>query len=291
MKPLRKENFYRISILFLLVVFMGVTACAKRIDAPSSSDDVRVITDVRYYEGNSKDAFRHTLDIYLPRSGKNWPTLVFVHGGAWVTGGKKLVGNVTYALAEHGVACVSVNYRLTPRVRHPEHAKDVARAVAWTKKNLKKYGADTSTIFLSGHSAGSHLASLVGLDGKYLEKYGIDNRKLAGVIAISGVYEINHKVFEPVFTKDRDVWKDASPINHVGRDSPPFLVLFAENDMNLHVPLSLQAEDFYEELKNAGVNVGIKEIRRTNHGSIIGQIGKRHSAALDAMLDFIDEHR
>ncbi len=286
-----KTNIYRISVLFLLAVSMGVTACAKSISPRQSSDDVRVINDVSYYDGKSKDEFRHKLDIYLPREGKKWPTVVFIHGGAWVMGGKRLVSNVAYALAENGVACVSVNYRLTPRVQHPGHVKDVARAIAWTRKNLAKYGADTDALFISGHSAGSHLASLVSLDGKYLKKYRIDNRKLAGVIAISGVYEINHEVFEPVFTEDRKVWADASPINHIDKSSPPFLVLFAENDMDLHVPLINQAEDFYEELQRAGVDASIKEIRRTNHKTIISRIGNRHSATLSAMLDFIDDHR
>ncbi len=286
----RTKNIYCILILALLIASTGLTACAKKMGRLQTTQDVRVISNVVYYEGKSKDAFRHKLDIYLPRSGKNWPTVVLVHGGAWVTGGKNLVGNVAYALAENGVACVSINYRLTPRVKHPEHAKDVARAVAWTQKNLGQYGADAKTLFLAGHSAGAHLASLVGLDGKYLKKYNIDNRRLAGVIAISGVYEINHKVFEPVFSEDRKIWREASPINYVKRTSPPFLVFFAENDMNIHISLIEQAEDFYEELEKTGVDARIKEIRRTNHNSIIGQIGKRQSATLDTMLDFIDEH-
>ena len=59
-------------------------------------------------------------------------------------------------------AAVFPNYRLSPWVKHPEHVKDVARAFAWTNKNIAKYGGDPKRLFVGGHSAGGHLRRPAG---------------------------------------------------------------------------------------------------------------------------------
>jgi acetyl esterase/lipase len=215
---------------------------------------------------------------------------VVVHGGAWVAGSKNLVANIGYALAESGVAAVCVNYRLSPFVDHPAHVQDVSRAVAWTRANLGEYGADTSRIFLIGHSAGGHLVSLAGTKSVYLGDQGIDNADLSGVIAISGVYAIDNDVFELIFGDDPDEWAKASPINYASADDPPFMVLYAQNDMDDEVDLAAQAEEFYAELRAQGVEASLYEIPGANHNSIIGQIGKGGSASEQLILDFIDSH-
>ena len=81
---------------------------------------------------------------------------------------------------------VGVNYRLYPKVKAPTYIEDAAAAVAWVFKNIASYGGDPDMIFISGHSAGGYLASMVGLDKSYLEKYNIDANKIAGGIPFSG---------------------------------------------------------------------------------------------------------
>lgn len=255
-----------------------------------SSDEVKVIHDLRYWSGEGSSAQRNVLDVYLPTTGTKWPTMIVVHGGAWTVGGKRYMGNVGYALAENGIAAVCINYRLSPGVKHPSHIKDVARAVAWTVENLPRYGAETREVFLLGHSAGGHLVSLAGVKESYLEHEGVKKSRIAGVVSISGVYEINHEILESVFGTNRETWRKASPMNYVDGDDPPFLILFAQNEMHGAVPLVKQAEDFYQELRSNNVDVQIYEIPGANHNTIVGQVGKGNSRTLQLVLKFIDEH-
>ncbi len=218
---------------------------------------VRDIRDVTYFEGKPSDAFRHKLDIFVPKDKKDFPVVVFFHGGAWTIGDKSCVGlysAVGEFLASRGIGAVLPNYRLSPWVKHPEHIKDVARAYAWTHKNIAKYGGDPNKMFIAGHSAGGHLAALLATDEQYLKAEGLSRKDIRGVMALSGVYRIPEKVefsltppdskvgvsvevrtnpFDFVFGKDAKVREGASPVCHVCAGLPPFLLVNAESDLPL----------------------------------------------------------
>src|SRR5205085_1182220 len=113
--------------------------------------DIRVIRDIPYFEGKDADPVKHKLDLYLPRGAKDFPVVFFVHGGAWRHGDKNYLGvysSVAMCLARLGLGTVVTNYRLSPTVQHPEHIKDVARAFAWTCKNVGHYGGCPEEIFV-----------------------------------------------------------------------------------------------------------------------------------------------
>lgn len=151
------------------------------------------VRDVAYVKGLKADFFRHRLDVYYPKEMKEFPVVVFIHGGAWTIGDNRCAGLYTTVgefLASRGLGVVMPNYRLSPWVKHPEHAKDVARAVAWTKSNINKYGGDSNRLFLAGHSAGGHLAALLGTDESYLQAENLKLADIRGIIAISGVYHL-----------------------------------------------------------------------------------------------------
>ena len=158
-----------------------------------SGDAVLRIRDISYYAGPDADGRRHKLDLYLPRGVKNFPVVVFVHGGAWMMGDNRCCGlysSVGEFLASQGIGAVLPNYRLSPAVKHPEHIKDIARAVAWTRANIGAHGGDTDQLFVMGHSAGGHLVALLATDERYLNAEGMKAADLKGVIGVSGVYRI-----------------------------------------------------------------------------------------------------
>src|SRR5262249_16923713 len=121
------------------------------------------------------------------------PVVVFVHGGVWVMGDKSFFGwgpDIGRYYASRGIAAVLPSYRLSPAVKHPEHVKDVARAFAWTYRNISRYGGQRDLLYLCGHSAGGHLVALLATDESYLKAEGITTSAIRGVIGVSGVYHI-----------------------------------------------------------------------------------------------------
>ena len=92
------------------------------------------------------------------------PTLLQIHGGAWIVGSKNEQGiPLMLHLAARGWVCVSANYRLSPRATFPDHLVDVKRAIAWIREHGAEYGANPDFLVVTGGSAGGHLAALVAL--------------------------------------------------------------------------------------------------------------------------------
>jgi acetyl esterase/lipase len=162
--------------------------------APAHPVALQETLDVRYFAGPGAQA----LDVFAPKGAANRPVVLFVHGGAWMFGDKDFFGlyrSVGRFFARNGAVAFCVNYRLSPRVRHPEHIKDVARAFAWVRAHAKDYGGDPDRILLCGHSAGGHIVSLLATDESYLNNPDLkltaeDRAAIKGVMAVSGVYRI-----------------------------------------------------------------------------------------------------
>ncbi|HZT82635.1 MAG TPA: alpha/beta hydrolase [Gemmataceae bacterium] len=163
-------------------------------DAPQPRKlEVEAHRDLPYYGGKDADEVRHKLDVFAPKGGQGLPVVFFLHGGAWIAGSKDFPGFYTRVgpfFARHGVVAVLPNYRLSPAVKHPEHVRDAARALAWTVKHVADYGGDPRKIIVAGHSAGGHLAALLATDPSYLQAEGLKPSAIRGVMALSGVYTI-----------------------------------------------------------------------------------------------------
>jgi len=128
-----------------------------------------------------------SLDVYAPATGQNHPVIVMVHGGGWQRGDKanaNIATNKYRHFTQAGYVFVSINYRLSPAVKHPAHVQDVAKALAWVAKNINRYSGNPARIYLMGHSAGAHLAALVATDQRYLEAAGENLQLLKGVILL-----------------------------------------------------------------------------------------------------------
>jgi acetyl esterase/lipase len=201
------------------------------------SQDYLLKENVSYYpesHSSSKDGYvseRCKLDIYYPQKPKKaFPTLVWFHGGG-LTGGEK---HIPEGLKNQGIAVVTVNYRLHPKVKNPAYIEDAAAAVAWVINNIEDFGGDKDTIFLSGHSAGGYLASMVGLDKKWLASHSIDANLLAGLIPLSG-HTITHFTIrkENGLAHTQPVVDEYAPLFHVRADAPPLLLITGDRELEL----------------------------------------------------------
>ncbi|HEY1189330.1 MAG TPA: alpha/beta hydrolase [Gemmata sp.] len=226
--------------------------------------------DIAYRTGAGADKERHVLDLYVPKGKKDFPTVLFVHGGTWKSGFKELYAVLGQSLAADGIGCAICNYRLSPKVQHPAHVEDVARAFAWTVENIGKYGGTKDRLFLCGHSAGGHLVSLLATDPQYLKAEQLGPANIKGVASFSGVYQIVHteKVFEAAFGKDEKLCRLASPLTHVTGKCPPFLIAYADTDFP---QLDTMAENMCRALKKADSPFELVKCKNRNHYTIIIQ--------------------
>ncbi|HPQ71579.1 MAG TPA: alpha/beta hydrolase [bacterium] len=288
-----------VGALLLVTVALG---CAALHPGPIVGvEQVHVERDIVYRDdpptASDETKRRHLLDIYLPTTGAQWPTVLIVHGGGFVINDKAIVDNMGYALAQEGYAVVACNYRLYPRTTHPGPIEDVAAAIAWTKANLPRYGGNTDDYFLIGYSAGGTLAAMALLDERWLAPHGLSVDIFRAAVLMSGIYEVDRIPFPLrfAFTQDPEVWRDASPLRHVRAPLPPLLLLHAEHDWKWgwgRMSMKAQAHLLYEKLRAAGNDVTLREIPDCNHDGIEMQIGRDPaSATFAALRAFLARHR
>ena len=254
--PRRARVWPMVLLFYASIALVGNAPAASAPVAPTT------VTDISY-SGTAQGERRQSFDLYLPaQTIHRPPLLIFVHGGFWLLPDDeyRIGASLAENLVKDGVAVALLRYRLAPANRHPAQAVDVAAGVAHLIQSTEKYGYDRSRIFLAGHSAGGHLASLVALDRSYLARHGLSPGSLAGVISISGLYDLaptwnvstNQKTAtERTFGTDAAILKQASPIHHVRAQAPSFLVVTASQDIS---GFALDARRFADALRPAGNN-------------------------------------
>lgn len=250
--------------------------------------EVEVVKDIAYVDGKDADPAKHKLDLYLPKGPRDFPVLFWVHGGGWRNGDRKNVEPLAQAFAKHGIGTVAISYRLSPQVRFPEHVKDVARAFAWTYKNIAKHGGRPDAIFVSGHSAGGHLASLLASDDSYLKAEKLSLSNIRGAIPVSGPQRLPFADrYKDVFGDSEENYPKASPLTHVSASQPPFLILYAGKDNEI---IRTTSAELAEALKKVKVEASSVDFKDRDHGSIIRDIPKDDDPVAKAILDFIMRH-
>lgn len=272
-----------------IALFLGLAGPLFISAGPAQKDakttgKVKVIADIAYTKGDAADADKHQLDLYLPEGAKEYPVLFFIHGGGWTQGSRKKFENLGKFFAGQGIAVVAPSYRLSPKVQHPAHVEDVAQAFAWTVENIDKYGGRKDRIFVSGHSAGGHLAALIATNNVYLAKHKLSSKNIRAVIPVSGVFAVSGEKKTDVWGKDPEGWKQASPLSNVTKNCPPFLILYAEKDAKMFHD---QGKDLAEALKKLGIEASHREMEGRTHGTIIYDIHKDGDAVAKVMLDYI----
>lgn len=255
-KTMKKNCFL---LLFLL--------CACLVQA---QDTYRTDKDVPYISGSETDAYRLErckLDVYYPENKKDFSTIVWFHGGG-MEGGSKFVPR---ELTDQGFAVVAVNYRLSPKAKNPAYIEDAAEAVAWTFRNIEKYGGRKDRIFVSGHSAGGYLTLILAMDKKYMAAYGADADSVAAYLPVSG-QTVTHFTIrkERGLPNGIPIIDEFAPVNKARKDTAPVVLITGDKN--------LEMADRYEEnallasvLKNIGnQKVSLYELQGFDHGQVLG---------------------
>lgn len=201
----------------------------------AQTDQYELKENIPYYDSlsvtmDSYQSERCKLDIYYPKNEKKFATVIWFHGGGLTQGSKQIPS----ALKKKGLCVIGVGYRLSPKVKCPTYIEDAAAAVSWVFKNINKYGGDPNKIFISGLSAGGYLTLMVGMDKRWLQPYGIDANKIAGLIPFSGQV-ITHFTIrqERGIRNTQAIIDEYAPIYYARKDAPPLLLLTGDREMEL----------------------------------------------------------
>lgn len=261
---MKNKTILFVNLIYLVFLFLpGIGYTQKATEKTIYVQE----NDILYRKGELTEYMKERcrLDIYYPENKNKFSTVVWFHGGGLKAGNKF----IPETLKKSGFAIVAVNYRFYPKISSPAYIEDAAAAVAWVFENIEKYGGDHSKIFVSGHSAGGYLASMIGLDKSYLKLYDIDANSIAALIPFSG-HTITHFTIrdERGIDGTQVVVDEMAPIHHIRKDAPPLVLITGDREMEM---LGRYEENayMYRMMKVIGhENTLLYELDGFNHGQM-----------------------
>lgn len=221
------------------------------------------------YRQDDNDAY---LDVFYPNgTSKPQPTVIWVHGGAWVSGNKDNIDNYMKILAGRGFTTVSVNYTIAPEKQYPTPIIQLNDALGYLQRNATRLNIDTSQIVLAGDSAGSQIVAQMAniiTSSSYADKIDISpnlsSSKLKGLLLNCGAYDLALPDYNGPFggflhtvlwaysgTKNflhDPKLETASVVNYITPKFPPAFITAGNVD-----PLLLQSTELAKKLQTLGV--------------------------------------
>ena len=236
------------------------------------------------------------LDLVVPVGAARAPVLLFVHGGGWSIGDKRSGAGIKAShFAASGWAFASTNYRLVPQATVEQQAADVAGAIAFLRAHATQNNLDPDRIVLIGHSAGAHLAALVGTDPRYLAAAGVPMAAVRGVVLLDGAgYDVAAQMARPgnpvgsmydaAFGKDATRQTALSPTLHaMSPNVADWLILPIER----RADSTAQSRGLGAALTTGGDRALVVPVANESHGSLnkgLGEAGDFATGEVDRFL-------
>lgn len=212
----------------------------------------------------------------LFRPGRKAPVLVYVHGGGWIKGNREKIYNLDKFTTQRGWMLVSVQYRPVPKTNIDGQVRDVVRAINWVRTHIARYGGEKKKIALMGHSAGSHLVSLIAAKrlGGPLRGVVANDVQAYDMVAYGAMRGSLPYVYAAAFGSNPGNWVKWSPVTYVRRGPrgglPPFMIMYSGSNYERRKVL---ANGFAADLRAKGARVSLFDGKRYSHGSIARGIG------------------
>jgi acetyl esterase/lipase len=202
-------------------------------------------------------------------------------------------GNIGVAFARHGIAAAIIGYRQYPSVQRGEDSlADIAAAIRFVHASCPAWGC--GPLYVIGHSAGGHLASLLAMDPRILKRHGVDPDHVAGFVSIDGIFNLNAALsaFTPeqagimrqLFGPDQATLALHSSISYARPQHPRMLFLDSTHDEKV-------CRDAFQELKTRMTEVGsrarFRELPGLGHNETIVRIGMDDDPIMPSLLAFI----
>lgn len=203
---------------------------------------------------------RNRID-YFPAGDTAAPVLVFIHGGYWQMRAKETFRFLAPGPLAHGISVASVGYTLAPEATLADIVGEIESAIDWLAANVARLGGDASRMFVSGWSAGGHLAALA-----------LDHPAVRGGLAISGIFDL-----EPIrlsFLNDKlglnaDDAVALSPLHRLRASSPPLFLAYGTGELP---ELQRQSRDYAAARAAAGLPGTLAALNGHNHFSILEEL-------------------
>lgn len=209
---------------------------------------VRVLRNIGYVS-NQGQALQ--LDVFMPVRSSSSPALpgvVLVHGGGWRSGTRDNLAPMAIRLAERGYVAATISYRLSDEARYPAAIHDVKAAIRWLRTHAVEYQLDPRHIAVAGGSAGGQIAALAGVTNDRPEfdpqaQHSAVSSAVQAIINIDGLSDFTSEEarkyeddprkqpsaagawFGGTYAEKPELWKDASPLIHVNKNTPPILFI------------------------------------------------------------------
>lgn len=217
------------------------------------------------------------------------PVLLFVHGGWWRFGTRKLFAFCAQGFVERGYTVVLSDYALCPTVGIPDITQATRAAVLWTYKNVAKFNGDPSRIFMAGHSAGGHQVAMMSLTS--WKSLGLPQDVLKAVAPISGLFDLSLvrlSFVQPKLQLDGDTVQRQSPLFAIPPASVRLPRMFVAVGDEESVEFLRQSRAYAERWRESGHQVEFLEVPEEDHLSVIFRLADPGSRLCTAMAEFFE---
>ena len=214
---------------------------------------------------------RQRLDVY-PCGAPGAPTLAFIHGGYWQANDKEPLSYVGESLLPAGFNLVLVEYTLAPTARLDAIVAEVRAAVAWTLDHAREIGGDPARVFVAGNSAGGHLTAMA-----------MQHARLAGGLAISGIYDlepIRLNYLNDKLRLDADEAALNSPMLHLPSRAAPLVITVGLGELP---ELIRQSAEFATAWQKRGLPGSYMPLDGHDHFSIVDELARPDGRLLAAL--------
>jgi acetyl esterase/lipase len=219
------------------------------------------------------DGHRHRLDVF-PCGRPGAPTLAYIHGGYWQMNDKEPYAFLDEGLGVAGFNLVLIEYTLAPVARMDQIVDEVRRAVVWVIDHAKEFGGDPARVYVSGHSAGGHLTAMA-----------MTEPRLAGGVAISGIYDLEPIRLNYLNEKlglDPEETERNSPMRHLPRKAAPLVVTVGLGELP---ELVRQSQEYAVAWQARGLRGQYLPVPKHDHFSILEELAQPNGAILEALRE------
>ncbi|MGJ8694007.1 MAG: alpha/beta hydrolase fold domain-containing protein [Thalassotalea sp.] len=227
------------------------------------------------------------------------PVVILIHGGGFISGDKSSKNKQLLKLSKKGFVAASAMYRLSPDYRFPAAIEDIKLAIRFLKANAALYHINPERIIVSGSSAGSYLAVMIGVTGNsnvfsdhgLYTQFDSSVRAVAAQSAPIGDFTLSKYIHEPTvkrllpvsYPNLKMILSAMSPATYLDAKDPPFFLSHGDKDPIVSVAMS---REFVNELEKIDHLFEYHEVKGGTH-SFASSAPKQSKTVFSSYLKFL----